>query len=59
MVEKGDILRLKTLVRPTLVMLTGMLITNISLGFLLTAISPMGLLTSMMCALPPVSATRR
>ncbi|MEG0853249.1 MAG: AbrB family transcriptional regulator [Angelakisella sp.] len=51
-VEKSDIVRLRHILRPALILLGGMLGLNIIAGFIIYAVSPLDLLTAMMCAVP-------
>lgn len=45
-------IRLKHIIRPAIALLSGMLVVNIALGFLMYFISPMDLTTALMCAVP-------
>lgn len=51
-VEKSDILQLKYLIKPALLLLSIMLLLNITLGFLIYFISPLDLVTSLMSCTP-------
>ena len=51
-IDRNDIQRLKYLIKPSLVLLSSMLILNISLGFLIYMISPLDLITSLMSCVP-------
>ena len=50
--EKTDLKRLKSIVKPAIILLVGMLILNIAAGFLIYIFSPLDLVTSLMCAVP-------
>ena len=50
--KRGDIKGLPALAKPAAILLTAMLCLNIALGTLLYMISPMDLLTSMLCVVP-------
>ena len=50
--EKGDIIRLRRIFKPMVTILIALLILNISVGFIIYYISPMDLVTSLMCAIP-------
>lgn len=51
-IEKGDLIRLKSIFKPALTLLIGMLILNVISGFLIYFTSPLDLVTSLMCAVP-------
>lgn len=51
-IEKGDLIRLKSIFKPALTLLIGMLILNVISGFLIYYTSPLDLVTSLMCAVP-------
>lgn len=51
-IEKSDLIRLKHIIRPAIALLSGMLVVNIVLGFLMYFFSPMDLTTALMCAVP-------
>lgn len=51
-IEKGDLIRLKNIFKPALVLLIGMLILNIISGFLIYFTSPLDLVTSLMSSVP-------
>ena len=50
--ERSDIIRLRHIARPVLLMLTAFLCLNITLGFAIFVSSPFDLVTSLMCAVP-------
>lgn len=50
--EKSDLKRLKSIVKPAIILIFGMLILNIISGFLIYLLSPLDLVTSFMCAVP-------
>lgn len=50
--EKSDLKRLKSIVKPAIILIFGMLILNIISGFLIYFLSPLDLVTSLMCAVP-------
>ncbi|HIW77324.1 MULTISPECIES: AbrB family transcriptional regulator [Gordonibacter] len=50
--ERSDVARLRSFVKPIVVMLVSFLILNLVLGFVLWATSPLDLVTSLMCAVP-------
>lgn len=50
--ERSDIARMRTFVKPLLLMLGSFLVLNIALGFIIWAISPLSLVTALMCAVP-------
>lgn len=50
--ERSDLKRLKDIIKPTLVLLVGMFILNITLGSLIYLTSPLDLTTSLMSAVP-------
>jgi len=50
--EKSDVERLPKIVKPTIIMLLGFLILNLSAGFLIYFVSPLSLVTSLMSAVP-------
>lgn len=51
-VERSDLLRLPHIFRPALVLLGAVLTLNLVLGMVIWAVSPMDLLTALMCAVP-------
>ncbi|WP_372995062.1 AbrB family transcriptional regulator [Lutispora sp.] len=51
-VQKEDIRRIKKLIKPSLVLVLGMLITNIFIGFIVYLISPLDLITALMSCVP-------
>ena len=51
-VERDDLIRLPCIFYPALVLLGGVLTLNLILGVLIWLVSPMDLLTSLMCAVP-------
>ena len=51
-VQKEDIKEIKKLIKPSLVLVIGMLLTNISVGFIVYFISPLDLITSLMSCVP-------
>lgn len=51
-IEKDDLVRLKYITKPALILLIGMLVLNIVTGFLIYLTSPMDLVTSFMCSVP-------
>lgn len=51
-VEKSDLIRLKYILKPVAILFTVYFILNISLGFIISAISPLDLATSFMCSVP-------
>lgn len=50
--ERSDLQRLPVIIKPTCIMLAGFLILNLATGFLIYAISPLDLLTSLMAVVP-------
>jgi membrane AbrB-like protein len=50
--ERGDLRRLPQVVKPTLIMLFTFLALNIGAGFLIFRLSPLDLITSLMCVIP-------
>lgn len=50
--ERDDLLRLRHIFKPAAVLLGGMLIANLVVGFLIYAVSPLDLVTSLMSAVP-------
>lgn len=50
--ERSDLARMRGFVRPVLVMLASFLVLNLALGFAIWAVSPLDLVTSLMCAVP-------
>lgn len=50
--EKSDIQRLRHIIRPAAIMLFALLILNLAAGFLIFAVSPLDLTTSLMSAVP-------
>ncbi len=51
-VEKSDLQRLKHIIKPAFVLLSSLLILNITLGFLIYYVSPLDLVTSLMSSVP-------
>ncbi|SHI96466.1 AbrB family transcriptional regulator [Lutispora thermophila] len=51
-VQKEDIRKIKKIIKPSLVLMLGMLMTNILTGFIVYFISPMDLITSLMSCVP-------
>jgi membrane AbrB-like protein len=51
-VKRDDLSRMKALLRPALLMLTCMMLTNLVVGFGIYAVGTMDLVTAMMCAVP-------
>jgi len=51
-VEKDDLKRISKLAKPSLVLMLGMLLTNISVGFIIYFTSPLDLITSLMGGVP-------
>ncbi len=51
-VEKSDFVRMKSIYKPGLVLLSMMLCVNVCLGLIIYWIGPMDLLTSLLCAVP-------
>lgn len=51
-VEKSDVARLRHIGKPAAILLCNMLILNLLLGFLVFAVSPLDLITSLMCCVP-------
>ncbi|MEG1972098.1 MAG: AbrB family transcriptional regulator, partial [Oscillospiraceae bacterium] len=51
-VEKSDIIRLKYIFKPAIILLLAMLVLNLTMGFIIHAVSPLDLLTALMCAVP-------
>lgn len=51
-VKKEDIKRIKKLIKPSLVLILGLLITNIFTGFIVYFTSPLDLITSLMSCVP-------
>lgn len=51
-VDKGDVARIKVLLKPTLVLLTGLFAANLAIGYLMYLVSPMDLLTALLAAVP-------
>lgn len=51
-VEKSDLLRLRYILKPALILLGGMLVLNLVAGWLIYLTGPLDLLTSLMCAVP-------
>lgn len=51
-VQKEDIRRIKRLIKPSFVLMLGMLITNLIVGFIVYFISPLDLITSLMSCVP-------
>jgi uncharacterized membrane protein AbrB (regulator of aidB expression) len=50
--EKSDVKRLPKIIKPAIIMLCGLLILNIAAGFLIYAVSPLDLVTSLMSVVP-------
>lgn len=50
--DKSDLMRLKNIFKPLMVVLLGLLILNIVVGLIIYYISPLDLVTSFMCAIP-------
>lgn len=50
--EKSDVERIPKIVKPTIIMLFGFLVLNLSAGFLIYVISPLDLVTSLMSVVP-------
>lgn len=51
-VEKNDLQRMRLLIKPAIVLLTGMLIQNLLIGFAIYLLSPLDLVTSLMSGVP-------
>lgn len=51
-IEKSDVKRLPKIIKPAIIMLCGLLILNITAGFLIYAVSPLDLVTSLMSVVP-------
>ena len=51
-VEREDLSRLRYIYKPASVMLLALLILNLTMGFLIYAITPLDLLTAFLCAIP-------
>lgn len=51
-VQKKDLPRLKHLFKPVLTLLCGLLLVNLLVGFAIYLLSPLDLLTAMLCAVP-------
>lgn len=51
-IERSDLERLKRFIKPTLLMLSTFLVLNLVLGFIIWAVSPLDLVTALMCAVP-------
>jgi membrane AbrB-like protein len=51
-IEKGDLKRLPQVIKPMCIMLLTFLTLNIAAGFLITRVSPLDLVTALMCAIP-------
>lgn len=51
-VEKSDIKRFKYIVKPALVLISAMLLLNITLGFTIYLVSPLDMITSLMSCIP-------
>lgn len=51
-VEKSDIIRLRYILKPAAILMSAMLVLNILVGFIISAVSPLDLLTALMCAVP-------
>lgn len=50
--EKSDVERIPKIVQPTIIMLLGFLVLNLSSGFLIYMVSPLDLVTSLMSVVP-------
>ena len=50
--EKSDVERIPKIVKPTIIMLLGFLVLNMLAGFLIHAVSPLSLVTSLMSVVP-------
>lgn len=50
--ERSDVKRLPKIIKPTLIMILGLIILNVIVGILIHLLSPIDLLTSFMCAVP-------
>lgn len=50
--EKSDLKRLPKIIKPTIIMLLGFFVLNMLAGFLIYAVSPLDLLTSLMAVVP-------
>lgn len=50
--ERSDLKRLRSFLRPMLLLLAIFLLLNLAVGFLIWAASPLSLVTSLMCAVP-------
>lgn len=50
--ERSDLVRMRYFAKPILLMLATFLILNLTLGFIIWAISPLDLVTALMCAVP-------
>ncbi|MBC2578763.1 AbrB family transcriptional regulator [Clostridium sp. DJ247] len=50
--EKSDVKRLPKIVQPAIIMLLGLLVLNLSAGFLIYVVSPLDLVTSLMSVVP-------
>lgn len=51
-IERSDLVRLKYILKPAIILLLGLLILNITSGFLIYFTSPLDLMTSLMSAVP-------
>ena len=51
-VDKSDLIQLKNIVKPMIIVLISLLILNIFIGFIIYFISPLDLVTSLMCCVP-------
>lgn len=51
-VKKEDLGRMKDFIKPTLMLLSGLFLTNLMVGFIIYFISPLDLLTSFLSAIP-------
>ena len=51
-VEKSDLKRLPYIIKPAAILLTGMLILNIAMGFLIHGVTDLDWVTAFMCAVP-------
>lgn len=50
--EKSDVKRLPKIIKPAIIMLFGLLVLNLTAGFLIYAVSPLDLVTSLMSVVP-------
>lgn len=51
-VDKRDVGRIRVLLKPTVVLLTGLFVANLAIGYLMYLASPMDLLTALLAAVP-------